>query len=95
MKEFNTVTDDKLPEIKIDGELFNVRPIGAGLLLDIEELISKFGDSDDANKLKATKELFSILEGLLIQKGDLTAKEVIRRVPLNKLTDLINVLIEV
>lgn len=96
MIEFNT-TDEKLPEIKIDGELFEIRPVGAGLILDIEELqgkVSAENDGDNSEQLAAMRQMFDAIEGLLIPKGKITAKEVVRRMPVNKLGDFVKVLVE-
>lgn len=96
---FNTTTK-KLPTIEIDGSLFEIRPIGAGHLLDIEELTSTITETkatteeESKSQLSKTRELFNLVESLLIQKGDLTAKEVIRRIPAKKLGEFIKLLAE-
>lgn len=92
MIEFNSF-DKELPQIKIDGELFEVRPIGGGLLLDIEELQTTLTENTD--DLSSIRKLYEAVESLLVSKGKLTAKEALRRIPAKKLGKLVKILVEV
>lgn len=98
MIEFNTV-DEKLPEIKIDGEIFEVKPMGSRLLFDmyeINKLANESGDGtgDETKNIESIKQIYTQLESMLIAKGKLTVKEVFDRLPPNKIAKLVEILVK-
>ncbi len=105
--------------MRIDGELFEIRPVGASLLLDIAELeikmselaevvnsVNETGANDQTEEksladrelvkkqLASGREMFNIVEDLLIPKGKKTSKEAVKYMSQEKLQEFLKLLME-
>jgi len=86
MQEFNI--NQSNVKVKINGEVFAVKPIG---VLDMLEL-SEIDTTKDVSK--AYKKMISILNSILVPEGKKTTKDILDNIPVSQLEAFIKFIVE-
>lgn len=86
MQEFNI--NQSNVKVKINGEVFAVKPIG---VLDMLEL-SEIDTTKDASK--AYKKMIGILNSILVPEGKKTTKDILDNIPVSQLEAFIKFIVE-
>lgn len=86
MQEFNI--NQSNVKVKINGEVFAVKPMG---VLDMLEL-SEIDTTKDVSK--AYKKMISILNSILVPEGKKTTKDILDNIPVSQLEAFIKFIVE-